>query len=215
MTGATGLLGSAVIGALASEFRCIVTFRDRQKFERLLATHADLEGIETHLDEASIARAFGEAAPWSVLHLAGAWGGGTLADTSDEDWSRMMDANLHSAFRVLRQAMRSLPDGGRFVAVASAAAMDNRTGMAGYVVAKSALVTMIRNAAAEAQGRLAINAVAPDTIASQFSGGVAPDDIAETLRYLLSPAGGAISGAVIPMYEKPRTPSDDARARES
>lgn len=219
ITGATGALGSTIVEALAPRFRCVALFRDAAKFDQLRAREPALEGIACDLsDEDGIAEAFARADPWAVVHLAGSWTGGTLAATTDDAWSWQLEVNLTVAFRVLRESLRSLPRGGRFVAIASAAALDNRTGMAAYVVAKAALLAMLRNAAAEAEGRLSINAIAPDAIAptgSSPSSGVDPRELTATIEYLLSPGAGAVNGAVIPMWGARPLPNADARGRGS
>lgn len=197
ITGATGSLGRRIVPPLASGRACVALYRDPEGWERLRSVAPDLlAGIQCDLSDAQATEdAFRTAKPSSALHLAGAWFGGSLADLDDSTWIRAFDANLHPAFRVLRASLRQLPRGGSVVFVSSVAVGELRPGMAAYVVAKSALETMVRLGAAEGESRgIRVNAVAPDTI-GDADGQVRPETILDAVRTLLD--DGTINGSIV------------------
>jgi len=93
---------------------------------------------------------------------AGVGSGGSLVETSFEEWRRVMAVNLDGAFLSLRAALRLMPDGGSAVLTASAIGLKATPGTAAYGTSKAAVIQLMRVAAREAAERgIRINAIAP------------------------------------------------------
>jgi 2-dehydro-3-deoxy-L-rhamnonate dehydrogenase (NAD+) len=69
----------------------------------------------------------------------------------DATWQRRFDANLDSAFHILRAVIPVMrkAGGGRIIAIGSRAAEDPGSKVGAYSASKAALVSLIRTAALE------------------------------------------------------------------
>ena len=89
------------------------------------------------------------------------------ASMSDEHWHDVLDANLSSAFYVIRAALAHVNDDARIVLISSMAANTGgycRSGRA-YAAAKAGMIGLTRALAKElAPRRIAVNAIAPGLI---------------------------------------------------
>ncbi|HEX8618480.1 MAG TPA: SDR family oxidoreductase [Thermoanaerobaculia bacterium] len=191
ITGGAGGLGGAVVERLSRSYRCIVLDRAR---------------IDV-TDEESMRKAFAElGSHYALVHLVGAWSGGTASETSLETWSRMLALNLTGAFLAIRESLAHLTRPGRIVAVSSIASLTPAPGSAAYTVAKSALNMLIQTVAEEQRGSgITANAVLPDAMATpamlrdgDASKLVPPEEVAETIAFLLSERAAHITGSLIP-----------------
>ncbi len=131
----------------------------------------------------------------------------------------VMEVNTYGTFFCLKHGLPLLRRrGGSFVAIASTSAIRGRAGMAGYVASKHAVLGLVKSSALECVGsNVRVNAVLPgptqtamieaiDRMAAQQApgGGInrpvaapygKPDDVANMVAFLLSPASGHINGA--------------------
>lgn len=192
ITGGNGGLGTAVVERLSRDYNCIVLDRAQMDVTK----------------EESVRRAFGELGElYAVVHLVGAFAPGTLAATTAETWSRMLDLNLTSAFVTMREALPRLTRPGRIVAVSSIATLTPAGGSVAYSVSKSALNALVQSVAAEHLGSgLTVNAVLPDAMATpamlkemDASQLVPLERVVETIAFLLSDAAAGITGTLIPI----------------
>lgn len=149
-----------------------------------------------------------------LVHTVGAYAGGaTIAETDDAAVDHMLDANLKSAFLVMRAVIPHLRSqgSGRILAIGSRAAVEPAAGSAPYNLSKAALISLIRTAALENKDRnITANIILPGTIdtpvnrsampGADTSTWVSPAQIAELLTYLASDSAQQINGAVIPIY---------------
>jgi NAD(P)-dependent dehydrogenase (short-subunit alcohol dehydrogenase family) len=115
--------------------------------------------------ESAIALVEEEWGPVEVLvSNAGAGTAAPLVDTTDEDWSRMLDLNLTAPFRLVRRTLPAMTDRGwgRIVVVASVVAKRGEPQVAAYTAAKHGVLGLVRAAAAEvARTGVTVNAVCP------------------------------------------------------
>jgi NAD(P)-dependent dehydrogenase (short-subunit alcohol dehydrogenase family) len=133
VTGGTGALGRAVVGALlAAGAHCHVPYRQEREKEGLPSGALSLITVPSLADEAAVAKLYGGLpALWASIHIAGGFAFAPLADTSGELLRRLIDDNLVSCFLCCREAvaaMRRGKAGGRIVNVAARQALEPRTG---------------------------------------------------------------------------------------
>ncbi len=142
----------------------------------------------------------------------------TLGEMDEAFFDHVMTLNLKSAFLVLQASQPFLGEGSAVVNVASLAGRDGGgPGASIYATAKGALITYTRSMAKELgpQG-IRINAVAPGLIGTSFhdifskpEGRAAvagntplrreghPDEVAETILFLASPAASFLAGVCL------------------
>lgn len=148
--------------------------------------------------------------------------GGSVAfqpvkDTLPEDWDRVTSLNQRAVFFLLQKAARVMRDDGRIIVISSSMAINSYAGTAVYAGAKAALEAYVRTLAIElGPRRITVNAVAPgltDTASmraavpeERLSAVVAstplgrlgqPEDIAEVVTFLATPAGRWITSQVV------------------
>jgi NAD(P)-dependent dehydrogenase (short-subunit alcohol dehydrogenase family) len=115
--------------------------------------------------EAAVARVEGEWGPIEVVvSNAGSGFAAPLVDTSDDDWSRMLELNLTAPFRLVRRVLPGMLDAGwgRIVVIASVVAKRGEPQVAAYTAAKHGVLGLVRAAAAEhARSGVTVNAVCP------------------------------------------------------
>jgi NAD(P)-dependent dehydrogenase (short-subunit alcohol dehydrogenase family) len=157
-----------------------------------------------------------------VVHAAGVAGpAAQLPDFDETDFDRVMAVNARGTFLGLKCALPRMRDGGAIVNVASVSGIAGYPMVAAYVASKHAVIGLTRTAALEGAPRgIRVNAVCPGPVEGRLMAAAAggqrfaphedpflrgvplarygtPDEIAETIGFLLSPAAGFISGAAI------------------
>lgn len=221
ITGGTGGLGHAVVRRLLPEYRCIVPYIVEREWESLQREHATtaesgrLHGVHLDItDAAALSQALTELRDqhgplYGVVHLAGGFSGGGVAETSLDDWNKLLSLNLTSVFLVLHAALPQLQERGvgRVVTIGSAAALDRPAGLVAYNVSKIGVQVLTESLAHELkQTRITANTVLPGSMAtpamlSQMRRDqlVPIERVAETIGFLLSDAAASITGASIPV----------------
>jgi 3-oxoacyl-[acyl-carrier protein] reductase len=143
-----------------------------------------------------------------------------LVDLTWDDWSAVVDVNLHGVFNCLQAAGRLMIErgGGVIVNIASVAAERGAAGRAPYATTKHALVGLTRSAAVEwAPLGVRVNAVGPgyvDTgvLTAAFASGILdpadvldripagrladPEEIGDMVSFLASPRAAYVTGQV-------------------
>jgi meso-butanediol dehydrogenase / (S,S)-butanediol dehydrogenase / diacetyl reductase len=119
----------------------------------------------------------------AVVAAAGVWTPGTVADLSDEQWSRAISINLTGTFNTARGGVRQMlsSGGGSFVAIASDVGLQGSQQCASYVVAKHGVIGLVRSMALDFGHRgVRTNAVCPgfvETAMTEEIFGAAPPEL--------------------------------------
>ncbi len=150
----------------------------------------------------------------ALVHLVGAWSGGKpVQDHSLEDWNKMLELNLTSAFLCCRAVLPGMLERnrGRIVLVSSRVAHEGREGQVGYAASKMGVEILAETIAEETKSHNVIaNVIAPSTVDTPANRAAMPDadtrrwvsadDVAASVAFLLSDAAGPLRGARLPVY---------------
>jgi len=149
-----------------------------------------------------------------LAHLVGGFAGGqTVAATDDATWQRMFDANLNSAFHILRAVIPEMRKAGRgrIIAIGSRAAEDPGPKVGAYSASKAALVSLMKTVALENKDAgITANVILPGTMdtpanrkdmqGADVCTWVQPGSVASLILWLAGDAGKDVTGAAIPVY---------------
>ena len=221
VTGGTGALGSAVVGALlAGGASCIVPYvhdAEAQRFPHRGDPNVTLVAVSDLADETQVAKVYAGRNPYASIHIAGGFSAGKLAETGKAALMAQIDSNLTSCFLCCRAAVNAMlaAGGGRIVNVAARPALEWRSGagMTAYTVAKAGVAALTVALAEEvAKDGILVNAVAPsimDTPANRnampkanFNAWPKVEEVAATIVFLASPDNRVTRGAIVPVYGK-------------
>jgi NAD(P)-dependent dehydrogenase (short-subunit alcohol dehydrogenase family) len=151
------------------------------------------------------------------VNNAGGGSGGPFLELDMDAWRQDIALNLDGAFLSLHTAARRMVEagrGGRLIAVTSVHEHQPRVGSAAYVAAKHGLGGLVKTMAQElGAAGITVNAVAPGEIATPINDMDAaeadrthrpgiplarpgkPEEIADVIRFLASPAASYVTGA--------------------
>jgi NAD(P)-dependent dehydrogenase (short-subunit alcohol dehydrogenase family) len=223
VTGATGPAGRAVAARLLRDgHRVAVNSSDPGRVAavvdelaatgEVIAAAGDLRDPGTATGVvARVTGAFGRID--AVAHLVGGWTGGTAVDQLDHDEvRRMLDQHLWTTLHVLQAVLPGMRERGfgRLIAVSSPLAATPGPRGASYAIAKSAEEILLRSVAREAAADgvranlLVVRTLDDDrSRAAQPNAKTAtwttPEEVADAVAWLVSPAGEAVNGARIPL----------------
>jgi 3-oxoacyl-[acyl-carrier protein] reductase len=143
-----------------------------------------------------------------------------LMRMSEEQFTRVVDANLTGAYRVAKRASRGMLRGkwGRFIFISSVVGLTGGAGQVNYAASKAGLVGLARSLARELGTRnITSNVVAPGFVVTDMTESLPEDvraqalaaipagryaepaEIAAAVRFLASEDAGYVNGAVLPV----------------
>jgi 3-oxoacyl-[acyl-carrier protein] reductase len=196
--------------------------------------------------EAGIARLAGAGPFDAVVNAAGLARVAPLEEITPRGWQLLMDVNLTGAFHVLRSAAPRVSDGASIVMISSVDSMLPVSGLAHYCASKAGVDALMRSAALELGARgIRCNVVAPGVVRTPLMESFVdrpeiseaftsrtplarlgtPEDIADVVTFLVSPAARWITGVRIPvdgglslrehpsMLHEPAAPEPERTAR--
>jgi NAD(P)-dependent dehydrogenase (short-subunit alcohol dehydrogenase family) len=223
VTGGTGALGAAVVGALIEAGAiCHVPWRD----EREVASFAYRDHKQVKLfgpleltDETALRR-FYDGIPdlWASIHIAGGFAMSPVAKTDKAALMHLLDMNLVSCFLCCSAAINAIArsgQGGRIVNVAARHGLEWRggAGLVAYTASKAAVAAFTVALSEEvAKEDILVNAVAPSIMDTPANRAAMPkanydlwpkvEEVAATILFLASPENRVTRGAVVPVYGK-------------
>lgn len=136
----------------------------------------------------------------------------------DDEWVSVIDTNLSAVFRLSRAVLRPMMKarGGRIINITSVVGSAGNPGQANYAAAKAGVEGMARALAREIGSRnITVNCIAPGFIDTDMTKVLseeqhtalkaqiplgrlgAPEDIANAVAFLASPAAGYITGSTL------------------
>ena len=160
-----------------------------------------------------------EMGPVDILvNNAGLTRDGLLMRMKDEDWDSVINVNLKAAFLCSRAACRSMIKrrSGKIVNISSVVGIIGNAGQANYCASKAGLIGLTKSMARELASRgVCVNAVAPGYIETNMTAQLtetarksiltkipigtpgSPEDVAQAVLFLASPAANYITGQVL------------------
>ncbi|HTC54016.1 MAG TPA: SDR family NAD(P)-dependent oxidoreductase [Steroidobacteraceae bacterium] len=223
ITGGTGALGVAVVGALlAAGATCHVPYRseeEAQRFPHRDQARVSLVALADLANEAAVTAFYaGMDMLWASIHLAGGFAFAPIAESDAKLLGSQLDSNLIATYlcnRCAVAAIRRTGHGGRIVNTAARQALEPRLGasLTAYTVAKAGVVALTIALAEEvAKDGILVNAIAPsimDTPANRrsmpqadFKAWPSVAEVAATVLFLASPQNAVTRGAIVPVYGK-------------
>ncbi len=220
VTGGTGALGIAVVGALLrAGARAHVSYIHPAEAERFpLRDEAGLRlvGPIDLTSEADIARLYDDVPKlWASIHLAGGFAATGIVETDKTALMQQIDMNLVSCFLCCRAAAKAMraSGGGRIVNVAARPALEPRTGagMGAYTASKAAVAALTAALGEElAKDNILVNAIAPSILDTPANRQAMPkanydlwpkvEEVAATIAFLASPENVVTRSAIVPVY---------------
>jgi NAD(P)-dependent dehydrogenase (short-subunit alcohol dehydrogenase family) len=217
VTGGTGGLGTAVTRAFLEDgWRVVVPWVAERELERV-DEHERLELVQADLtDPGAVGRAVAAAGAdlRAVVNLVGGFDApGRVHETPVDAFEDQLRLNLRPTYLACAAALPVLlaAGTGTIVCVSSRAALRPFAGAAGYITAKAAVLAFVDALDAEYRhDGIRANAIVPSTIDTpanrrampdaDHASWVAPEQIAEVVRFLCSDAAAVTSGAHVPVY---------------
>ncbi|MGH8861877.1 MAG: 3-oxoacyl-ACP reductase FabG [Jatrophihabitantaceae bacterium] len=220
VTGGNRGIGLAVARAFAANGdRVAITHRGSGAPDALFGVKCDVTSAEDV--ESAFAAVEAEFGPVEILiSNAGITDDTLLLRMSEDSFQRVLDANLTGAYRVAQRAAKGMLRArkGRLIFISSVVALIGSPGQANYAASKAGLIGFARSIARELGSRsITANVIAPGFIETDMTAtlgearqkeilGSVPlgrygsaDEVAGAALYLASPAGGYVSGVVLPV----------------
>jgi NAD(P)-dependent dehydrogenase (short-subunit alcohol dehydrogenase family) len=220
VTGGNRGIGLAIARDLAEQgHKVAVTHRGSGAPEGLFGVRADVTDAEQV--DAAFTEVEEHQGPVEVLvSNAGITDDTLLMRMSEEQFTRVVDANLTGAYRVAKRASRGMlrAKWGRFVFISSVVGLTGSAGQLNYAASKAGLVGLARSLARELGSRnITSNVIAPGFVRTDMTGELGearqkeilaqvpagryaePAEIASAVRFLASEGAGYVNGAVLPV----------------
>ncbi len=231
VTGAASGIGEASARAFAAAGAAVLVADVQEDKGRAVARSIDPTGVTAAFIRcdvsltadclAMVARAEEAWGGLDILHAnAGVEVDKVLLDTTDEDWDRVIGANLTGVFRSCRAAVPAMQrrKGGAIVITASVNGFQTEPNLAAYCASKGGAIMLAKSIAIDyARDGIRANALCPGWVGTpmteaffadpgkkaywsgvQPAGRVAtPEEIARVAVFLASPAAAAMTGSVV------------------
>ena len=220
VTGGNRGIGLAVARAFAAQGdKVAVTHRGSGGPEGMLGVQCDV--TDPDAIEAAFRTVEAEHGPVEVLvSNAGMSDDALLLRMSEDQFTRVLDANLTAAYRMSKRAAAKMLRArrGRIVLVSSVVALTGSSGQTNYAAAKAGLIGFGRSLARELGSRgITVNVVLPGFVQTDMTASLPeahiasiksqvalqrlarPEEVAGVVAFLASDAASYMTGAVVPV----------------
>ena len=213
-----GAAGATVIGTATSEAGAVAVS------ERLAAAGISGRGAVLDVSDRESAAALvkdiaANEGPVTVLvNNAGITRDNLMMRMSDDEWDAVIQTNLSGVFALAKACLRGMMKarGGRIINIASVVGSSGNPGQANYAAAKAGIIGFSKSLAREVGSRsITVNVIAPGFIQTDMTDALnedarealisqiplvrlgQPEDIANAVLFLASPAGAYVTGATL------------------
>jgi 3-oxoacyl-[acyl-carrier protein] reductase len=220
ITGGNRGIGLAIARAFeAAGDKVAVTHRGSGAPEGLFAVRCDV--TDTDQVDAAFSEVEQANGPVEVLvACAGMTDDTLLMRMTEEQFTKVVDANLTGAYRVAKRATRGMLKArwGRMVFISSVSALTGAPGQVNYAASKAGLIGVARSITRELGGRnITANVVSPGFIPTDMTESLSEsyreqllgqipagrfgeaDEVAAAVTFLASDGAAYINGAVVPV----------------
>ncbi|CAD78428.1 MAG TPA: 3-oxoacyl-ACP reductase [Rhodopirellula baltica] len=229
VTGGSRGIGAAIAERLASDgFSVVINYANSSKAadeltQRITEAGGSAQSFQADVSDSDAVEKLFDFATESfggvdvLVNNAGVLKMQPLAETSDEDFARLVDVNLKGCFHTMREAACRLRDGGRVINLSSSVIGLRMPNYGVYSATKAAVEAMSSVLANELRGRqITVNSVAPGPTAtklflddksdelidrltnmSPLERLGQPDDIASVVSFLAGPDGSWVNGQTL------------------
>jgi 3-oxoacyl-[acyl-carrier protein] reductase len=226
VTGASGGIGQAIAASLSAAGATVAISGTRVP---ALEAVRDQLGGEVHilpcdLGDAAVVDGLIPAAEAAMggldilVNNAGITRDNLFLRMKDEEWAKVIEVNLTSAFRLCRAAVKGMMRRryGRIITITSVVGVMGNPGQGNYAAAKAGLIGMSKSLAQEVASRsITVNCIAPGFIETPMTAALTeaqrsailtkvpagalgqPGDIAAAVRYLASTEAGYVTGQTL------------------
>lgn len=153
-----------------------------------------------------------------LVNNAGITADNLLVRLRESDWDSVIDTNLKGTFNCTKAVARAMirQRGGKIINIASVVALTGNPGQANYCASKAGIIGFTKAVARELASRnITVNCVAPGYINTTMTSALPekareeirrliplgrlgePEDVAEVVKFLASPAADYVTGEVI------------------
>jgi 3-oxoacyl-[acyl-carrier protein] reductase len=220
VTGGNRGIGLAIARAFAAQGdKVAVTYRGKPAPEDLFGVRCDVtdtEQVDAAFKEVEEKQGHVEV----LVANAGITDDTLLMRMTEDQFTRVLDANLTGAFRVAKRATRAMLKArwGRMIFISSIVGLTGNPGQVNYAASKAGLVGVARSITRELGGRnITANVIAPGFIATDMTEAISDerkqavlstvpagrygqsDEVAAATTFLASDAAAYINGAVLPV----------------
>jgi 3-oxoacyl-[acyl-carrier protein] reductase len=225
VTGASRGIGAAIAQVMAREGADVICLDVPQAQDSLNAIASQVAGKALAMDigspeapQALVQAALADGGWDVVVHNAGITRDKTIANMKEHFWNSVININLSTQERINEALVDNgaLRRGARIVCVSSISGIAGNVGQTNYALSKAGVMGMVQSLAPHlAKHGITINAVAPGFIETamtaavpfamreagrrmnSLSQGGLPQDVAEAICWLASPASGGVTGNVV------------------